>query len=617
VSSAAMPRAISRTRLELVALQPGEWLAVTPTRVHVRAEGRPDTLRWGPNDYRLTNGFFNRLQQVRVGDTPLLELVSYRGVSMWQFLPSYVWPEVFRAVELVEIIAGVLEEAEPELYEAEPSADTAAAIWEGVVRAAGIALADDGARSVRGERRSARAFAGAMRRKLRRRPTPRWPPTAGGGVLMGTLGERHWVPRPGSGEYYDEQFSPLIPALRAQGWTTIRLIDCQELPMDSICGRHLDGADWYLPGISPAPVERGVHLYFAGIWESLCGDEGFREAFSHRGISLLPALEPIFRRAFRETLPVCVGYLAGAASILDAVRPEAVVVTYETGPRQRALTIEAARRSIPTIGLMHGMIYDTHYDYMHEGVTTDPFGCPASFTVPLVTCVWGEFWRDVLTRSGSYPSEAVVVTGNPRMNDVLALSRRFGRSEMRDRLDLPPGGRVVLLLTANQRAGEFLSACLEALNEHSDCVPLVKPHPSDDIQLIATKLRESGYGEESLQTDNLADAILAADLVVSQPSTAALEAMLLRRPLVLVNLDRTAGFAEPVGRTGLARYAETPEELAREIAAALAVGDFERRSETAYRAFVEEWFGEDADELSAERVARVITQLARMHPLIP
>jgi hypothetical protein len=288
-------------------LRPGERLTLTPTRVLLQADGKPVDERGAPNDYRTTNKLFNRLQDVRVDGTPLLDLVAYDGVSMWQFLPSYVWPEVFRAVELAEIVAGLVRESGSAAFAAEPAADSAAAIWAGVVREAGIDLVHAGGPAPQ-RRRTLRSVAGGVRRRLRRLRRPRpaeWPQTAGGGLLLATLGARHWVPRPGGDGYYDEQFSPLLPALRSAGWDQIRLIDCQELPPTAFRNRPLDGAAWYVPGLRQGTTDPAVQQHFAGIWDTLRRSPELREGLSHRGISLLPALEPTLSHAFRTTLPEC------------------------------------------------------------------------------------------------------------------------------------------------------------------------------------------------------------------------------------------------------------------------------------------------------------------------
>jgi hypothetical protein len=292
------------------------------------------------------------------------------------------------------------------------------------------------------------------------------------------------------------------------------------------------------------------------------------------------------------------------------VRPDAVVVTYESGPHQRALLIEAARRSIPTVGLMHGMIYDTHYDYMHANVTTDPFGRPAGFAIPQVTCVWGDYWRDVLVERGHYTRGAVAVTGNARVEEFLELARRTSAGDMRSALGIEPSRRVVLVLTAGERIGVFLDAIFAALDGQRDCVPLVKPHPGDDVTFIEERLEAHGHDRDRIHHGNLAEAILAADLVISQISTASLEAMLLRRPLVLVNLGRVPGFSEASVESGLARYAETSAAVSREVQLALSDDQFELRTEGSHREFVQRWFG-GADSHAAERIAGVVTDLTR------
>ena len=67
----------------------------------------------------------------------LLEFVWYHGISMWQFLPSYLWPTFFRAVELIDLLRPLLDQTTSRLIRIFPAADYTDSIWQGVIRSLG------------------------------------------------------------------------------------------------------------------------------------------------------------------------------------------------------------------------------------------------------------------------------------------------------------------------------------------------------------------------------------------------------------------------------------------------------------------------------------------------
>ena len=259
-------------------------------------------------------------------------------------------------------------------------------------------------------------------------------------------------------------------------------------------------------------------------------------------MSILAALRPTIEHAFTVTLPECAALRAGARAILAAERPTAIVATYETGPYQRALTIEGARAGIPTVGLMHGMIFDNHYDYMHQGVGVDPSSAEMAFTIPVRTCVWGPRWKRSLTEGGHYPCEAVAVTGNWRY-DWLA-KKAWRRDELGARLGAETKP-VVAILSGGQDRHAFLPACLDAVASVGG-LPRIRLHPSEDPAPVRDMLAKLGLPEAVLTEEGtLANLVVASDAVLVQFSTAVSEAIMLDRPTIVVDILGRGWYGAP------------------------------------------------------------------------
>jgi hypothetical protein len=103
------------------------------------------------------------------------------------------------------------------------------------------------------------------------------------------------------------------------------------------------------------------------------------------------------------------------------------------------------------------------------------------------------------------------------------------------------------------------------------------------------------------------EAIAAAEVVVSQPSTAVSESLLLGRPVVLANFQRLAGW-ETFAASGACLEAADRDALVRAIDALIANEPLRARLQTAGRSFMEDQFFV-LDGQAAHRVAAALSAM--------
>lgn len=596
-------------------------------------------------DYRRTNDLLNRLQEVRVAGKTLLEFVRCENVSMWQFLPSYVWPTFFLAVEMIDLLGRIVDDVRPQVIRVFSANHYPAPLWREAVQAVGecygvpvftvdpvhvpISIHDLQQHIVNSLRRVGVGELVLWVRRMLYQTTnmlsirvrfskdmPKGLSNAHSScrkLLLVTLGRRHWVPDPlDPSRKYDEQMFPLLPALQRAGWSNFVAIDCENSSVREL-QRRMREEEPDVPWRAFSSYRRQrdstkkrTKLIFARMWQLLQQDHEFLEDFRYRGVQLMPVLREELRRAFLEILPECAEMLATAARILKEEHPDAVIATYETGPWARALIIQAARASIPTLGLQHGMIFDTHYDYMHRHITCDPTVNPSGFVVPEVTCVWGSFWKQVLTRAGSYPPGAVVVTGNWRYDRIAGMARAIDINKIKSSFGIVPENKVVLILSSGQSVVDYVRQCLQVLGTRSELTPLIKLHSVDDPKPVREMLQEMGYPDDVLVEERLIEAMMAADLVISQTSTAVGEAALLDRPVVLVNFLKLSNIgAEAYVESGICLYATNLQELTTAVEKALVDPLAVAQMSRARTGFISRYFFK-IDGCAAQRVAEAL-----------
>lgn len=275
------------------------------------------------------------------------------------------------------------------------------------------------------------------------------------------------------------------------------------------------------------------------------------------GDDLAPHLADLVAQYTGEWLEHQRHLLRTAAGALEALQPDAIFIDRE-GSRTAWLAA-AARLGVRSVAVQHGMIYPGNPEY---------FQSPHRALVrPDVTCVFGEYERDLLVESAGFPPDAVAVTGSPRP----LVADRAGapaaeRAALRSQLGVRDGDRLLLVSVAhNFLLGELLTfAGLErALGGPLPGVHVVvKLHPQDQAPsrhrgFLEDLARARGYEAPNVSVVrdlDLFPLLHAADAHLGQYSTVLSDAVVAGTPnMVIVGhlnasaLDYVAaGVATPV-----------------------------------------------------------------------
>lgn len=295
-------------------------------------------------------------------------------------------------------------------------------------------------------------------------------------------------------------------------------------------------------------------------------------------------------------LPKILLYLELADALYARVEPDLVVVTDETLPLiGRVALAAAARRGIPTLTVQHGLLLD---DPMY-------YGPPVADRVAL----WGEASARFLGAHGC-PPDRLVVTGAARFDPPPAPDP----VDLAAHLSLEPGTRIILF--TSQPSGRDVPAgvlrqTVVALARATAAVGrahlLIRPHPAQaEMELHTALASVPGAPVTVARTPALHAALAAAALCVTVFSTTGLEALLLERPLLAINLTGRPAmipYVEAGAAFGAARADEVEAALRRALDPAL-----QQAMAPARAAFVRDHLG-PLDGRSLERLGAVVEQL--------
>ncbi len=216
-------------------------------------------------------------------------------------------------------------------------------------------------------------------------------------------------------------------------------------------------------------------------------------------------------------------YVSGFFRFLDRVQPSAVLVDSEHNTPWSSLVLAARQRRIPTLQMMHGVIYPP---YGYTPLLSD------------VALCWGEQQREQMIQLGTAPSR-LLVTGCQRLTRTI----RSDGQTVRKRLGLPATGPIVMLATGPMPREEwrkFVFTFGEAFQDHPELTTVVRLHAAEQ----STSLNEecARYPHLRLlanQDWTVEEAMAVADVVVIQNSGLGNDALVFGRLVVVLDVLAT------------------------------------------------------------------------------
>jgi hypothetical protein len=357
----------------------------------------------------------------------------------------------------------------------------------------------------------------------------------------------------------------------------------------------------------------------AGVWRersanrrALHGSDVLRAACVFRGCDGWPLLRDEFTGISHLQFPWSARAMDEIGAALDALRPRVAITYAEAGGSGRALVLEARRRGIRVAGLQHGLIYRHWLNYLHEPDEMAPSpGNPADggFPHPALTLVYDRFAAEHLTTAGHFPRGSVVVAGSPKLDAFAETGRLMddgARAALRQQVGAQPGQHLVVVATKYTQIADAFGALIDAAAEMPDVRLVVKCHPAE----TATPYEKAAGGASNVTiapaSADLARLVAAAGLLVTVNSTAAIEAMVLDVPALVVALPNNLS---PFVEAGALAGASTLAEIGPLLRALLYDQKFRARLGEGRRAFMAR-YQIAADGRAAARAADAIVGLA-------
>jgi CDP-Glycerol:Poly(glycerophosphate) glycerophosphotransferase len=262
--------------------------------------------------------------------------------------------------------------------------------------------------------------------------------------------------------------------------------------------------------------------------------------------SLQAPVASLLEHLYAERFDQLVEHIEFAAGLLDHARPEVLVVGNDRWWVGQAFVRAAQRRGIATLLLQDGLATDKATWWWISAAHV------AAFSPAL----------EQLLRTHGVARDRLTVTGQPRY-DALCKRRRTRDTcsvqAARTKLDVGATGACVLLATQPHQRAERVAMAVESILESADAHVLLRPHPSERPEKYRACIA-ANPARVSLCASNDIELLLdAANIVVTEYSTVALEGAILGVPVLIAPFlgDRS----EPRIFEGVSVIVHTPQAL--------------------------------------------------------
>ena len=357
----------------------------------------------------------------------------------------------------------------------------------------------------------------------------------------------------------------------------------------------------------------------AGVWRdrhlnrrALLQSEPLRAACVFRGCDAWPLMRDEFTGVSHLQFPWSARAMDEIGAALDALRPRVAITYAEAGGSGRALILEARRRGITTVGLQHGFIYRHWLNYLHEPDEMEPSSRNPSdrgFPRPSLTLVYDQFAAEHLTGVGRFPPASIAVTGSTRLDAFAETGRLMddeARRTLRAAVGAQPGQHLVVVATKYTQIAGALGPLIAAVRTMPDVRLVIKCHPAESGAPYERAAGGAPNVTIAPASADLARLVAVASLLVTVNSTAAIEAMPLDVPALVVALPNNLS---PFVEAGAVAGAAHDGEIGPMLRALLYDQEFRGRLSEGRRAFMAR-YQIAADGRAARRAAEAIVTLA-------
>lgn len=401
---------------------------------------------------------------------------------------------------------------------------------------------------------------------------------------------------------------PLVKELQKDTATSVLLVDwygrygntLSVLKGDKLFHKVFDGYSTF--GINK--IIWRVNKIFLENWHLIEDSALFKESLKYDTILLWDTVKPYLKELFLRHFCKITGIYEAVERLFNIETPKIIIVTNEREFNARICAIAARRKKIRSIGLIREMFADL------------PDRDPPLYTDKEI--VDGKYSYELLLKRGISPDK-LIISANPRWDELFFKKEHPQKEAICDKLNINSDKKLIVLTTTflspymrKEEYKKLIKNVCAALKGDFLCHLVIKLHPADNNGNLAYAVcRETGIENVTIIRDiDIFDLISASTLLITSYSTAGLEAIMMDKPVMAVNLSMVRPEMSPFVSAGVAVGVYKEEALAGALKDILENRQLQEKLKIARQRFIPEYI-QNFDGRAARTIAGIIINLLR------
>ncbi|NBJ68069.1 MULTISPECIES: hypothetical protein [Clostridia] len=221
----------------------------------------------------------------------------------------------------------------------------------------------------------------------------------------------------------------------------------------------------------------------------------------------------LFQQKLLQQIEEVILRIEQSQRVLNDVNLSCIIVSSTQATVNRIFAVVASQKGIPSICMQHGII-SSEFGYMPK--------------IAEIDAVYGYFEKDWYVNLGA-PTDSVEIIGHPRFD--LKLSSSMTRESFAAKLGLDNRKKALLVIVRENYDIEKWKELVQTILKSNKLNVLVRDYPTKETNILLQEF-PSLYSTKNFQ---LYDILTNVDAVVAYPSTVGLEAMLIDKPVFILN----------------------------------------------------------------------------------
>ena len=259
-------------------------------------------------------------------------------------------------------------------------------------------------------------------------------------------------------------------------------------------------------------------------WKEAQEAASFRAQFDFREVNLWPIFAPRLNARIDAQFEPLAWTASELKSAWTKAPPAVVLLPTDASPLQGLLVSLARLSDVPSVLVAHGLPMDYHH--------------PLSDTTTSHYVVWGPEQKRLHMLLNTEARQVVEVLGNPYFDRYAVPNASGAPARIKKVLVLSSGLDEFSMLASSSDPERYATTVVPAILSVPGWDVTLKLHPSESLEYYQGLLADHKGKFDLVRDRPIVPCLREADLIVGPMTTVIMEAMLLGKPVLCVNLTR-------------------------------------------------------------------------------